>query len=171
MDFVFVTLANRQYKLRFTPDDILDICRRLTSFQPMGGGKVTTTMLGQALLGLEPDALQACLWAGLRHIAQYKDVDPSDAQKLISAHIRGGGQYEDIRLGIFRGLVKCGLASFAPIVKLLEDDAEKRAEDGAIEGSATEQADAEADAGNGLTPPLTSPTRSSPLFSPAVGSE
>jgi hypothetical protein len=170
MDFIDITLAGRDYKLRYTADDVLDICRRLTAFQPVGGGKVTTTMLGQALLGFEPDALQACVWAGLRHINQYKDIDPSDAQKLISAHISKGGQYEDIRLGIFRGLVKCGLASFSAIVKLLEEDEAKRAADGAIEMT-VEQADAETDPGNGLTPTSSSPTRHSEIFSLARDSE
>jgi hypothetical protein len=171
MDFVDVTLAGQTYHLRYTPDDIQDICRSLTAFQPMGGGKVTTTLLGRLLLDNDPDSFQYCLAAGLRHIAKYKDLTPPQAQRLINAHIKGGGQYADFRIGIFRGLVKCGLADFAPIVEILENEEAKRAARGAIDVTATEQADAEADTGNGLTPSSTFQTRSSPLFSRADGSE
>jgi hypothetical protein len=171
MDFVDITLAGREYKLRYTADDVQDICRRLTPFQPMGAGKVTPTLLGGLLLQLDPDAFQFCLWAGLRHITEYKNIDPPTAQKLIREHIKRGGQYTDFRIGIFKGFVKCGLADFAPIVQILEDEAAQRAEDGAIDVPAPEQADAEADQGNGLTPSSTSQTRSSTPFSLAVGSE
>jgi len=165
MDFVDVKLAGQTYHLRYTPDDVQDICRSLTAFQPVGAGKVTTTILGQLLLQLDPDAFQFCLWAGLRHIAQYKDLNPPQAQKLIGAHIRGGGQYTDFRIAVFRGLVKCGLADFASIVEILENEETKRNERGAIEATATELADAEADPGNVPTPTPSSPMRSSTPFS------
>ena len=159
MDYVAVTLAGREYRLRFTPDDIQDICRRLTTFQPVGAGKVTPTVLGNLLMNLDPDAFQYCYWAGLRHSPELKMLEPPDAQKLIRAHINKGGQYTDFRRSIFKALIACGLADFSPIVKILDDEEASRAEDGAVDTVAHAEDDEDATPGNGL-PPATSPTRS-----------
>ena len=172
MDFVPVTLAGREYKLRYTADDVQDICRRLTVFQPVGGGKVTPTMLGTLLLNLDPDAFQYCFWAGLRHIAQYKNLDPPEVMKLIRAAISSGQQWTDFRRPIFKGLVACGLAEFAAIVTILEEEERQRAQDGALDVTATEEPDEEeTNPGNGSTPGFPSPTRRLTPFSSAVASE
>ena len=144
MDFVPIELAGQTYRLRYTADDLQDICRRLTIFQPAGAGKVTPPLLGTLLVNLDPDAFQFCLWAGLRH--ENKKLDPSDATKLIRDAIRSGQQYADLRRPIFRALVACGLAEFTPIIKILEDAAETEAPSESTE---------ETDPGNAPTTPST----------------
>lgn len=145
MDFFPLELAGRTYRLRFTPDDVRDICRRLTPLQPPGGAKVSSPLLGTMLVNLDPDAIELCMLYGLRHMAEYKKADLPDMQKLISNAIKGGAQYTDFRRPLFRALIACGLADFAPVMKVLD---EAEAESGTAD---PERSEAEADAGNRLT--------------------
>ena len=157
MDFVPIELAGRTYKLRFTPADIQDVCRRLTTFQPVGGGKVLPSGpngLGTLLLNLDPDAFQYCLAAAMRHIAEYKDADPADAMRIISRHIELGGQWTDFRRPILKTLIACGFADFMPVMKILDDAERQAAQDGAIETEG-------APVGNASTLPSNSRTTSS----------
>jgi hypothetical protein len=172
MDFVSIDLAGRTYKLRYTAADIQDVCRRLNAYQPMGTGKVTPSGphgLGTLIVNLDPDALQFGLWAGMRHIAEYKDADPSDAMRIISAHIERGGQWIDLRRPIIKTLIACGFSDFMPVLKVIDEAERQAAQDAAIEGQATSAL--EDDPGNGLTPSSTSLTRSSIASSERDGSD
>src|SRR5262245_41547642 len=97
MDFVSFELAGETFRLRFVPDDVQDICRRLTPLQPPGGAKVTPPVLGSLLVNLDPDTIQFCMWAGLRHTAEHKRIDPQDSMQLVSRAIRAGAQWADFR--------------------------------------------------------------------------
>ena len=104
MDFFPIELAGRTYRLRFTPDDVRDICRRLTPLQPPGGAKVSPPLLGTLLVNLDSDAIELCMLYGLRHMAEYKKADLPDVQKLISNAIKAGAQYTEFRRPVFRAL-------------------------------------------------------------------
>jgi hypothetical protein len=161
MDFVPIELAGRTYKLRYTASDIQEICRRLTTFEPVGAGKVMPSGpngLGTKILNLDVDTFQFCLWAGMRHIAEYKDVDPADAARIISAHIERGGQWTDFRRPFLKTLIACGFADFTPVMKILDDTERQAAQDSAIEIQANRVEDG---LGNGLTPFSSSATTSS----------
>lgn len=140
MDFVSFDIAGDTYRLRFQPDDIQDVCRRLTPLQTPGSAKVTPPVLGTLLVNLDIDAIQFCMWAGLRHTAEYKRIDPQDAMKIVSTAIKRGAQWADFRRPIFRAMIACGLAEFSPVLKILDD---------------TEAQASEADEGNAPAPAAT----------------
>jgi hypothetical protein len=129
MDFVSFDLAGETYRLRFLPDDIQDVCRRLTPLQPPGGAKVTPPVLGTLLVNLDPDAIQFCMWAGLRHTPEYKKLDTTDAMKIVGGAIKRGAQWADFRRPIFRAMIACGLAEFSPVLKILDETEAQLAEE------------------------------------------
>jgi hypothetical protein len=160
MDFIPIELAGRTYRLRFTASDVQEICRRLTIFE--GGGKVMPSGvngLGTKLLNLDLDAFQFCLWAGMKHISEFKDADPADAMRILNRHIEHGGQFADLRRPFLRTLIACGFADFTPVLKAL-DDVEAKA--GQTESADT---DTEDSVGNGLTASSPFRTRISTLAS------
>src|SRR5262245_30637487 len=120
MDFTPIELAGQTYRLRFTPPDIQEICRRLTAFQTSGSKKVMPPALGDMLINLDPDSFQYCLWAALHHTPKYRDIDPSDAMAIFTKAIDEGQQWTDFRAPMFRALINCGYADFKPILKILE---------------------------------------------------
>jgi hypothetical protein len=159
MDFVPIVLAGQTYRLRFIPDDIEDICNRLTPIQAPNSPVVSPAVLGQMLVNNFPLAINYALLYGLRHTAELKRIDLPDVRKLVREAFAAGQQYNDFRRPIIKALVGCGLADFAAVVKALEE-AEAQA-------AATE----EDDAGNGSMPSRHSLIKSSMTASPPAASE
>lgn len=137
MDFVPIDIAGKTYRLRYTPDDIRDICRRFTGTLPAGSAKATPGTIGSALVNLDPDAIDICLLAALRHMPGKSKWDLHDAQQIVNEGIADGMQYTDFRRPILKAMIACGLADFAHVIKILDDEAARLAQDaGADEGNA-----------------------------------
>ena len=165
MDFVAFTLAGTLYRLRFVPDDLEDICTRLTPLQTPGSPPVSPASFGQMIVNNQPSAINFALLHGLRHSPEYKRIDMPDVRRIVRQAIDGGAQYNDFRRPIVKAMIRCGLAEFQPILKILEDTeaqaaAEAHADEARIAGMEINPETREITPGNGSRPSSVSPTTS-----------
>ena len=152
MDFVAFTIAGTLYRLRFVPDDLEDICTRLTPLQTPGSPPVSPAAFGQMIVNNQPSAINFALLHGLRHSPEYKRIDMPDVRRIVRDAINAGAQYNDFRRPIVKAMIRCGLAEFQPILKILEDVEAQAAQ--------TAQQEVEDNAGNGSRPSSVSPMTS-----------
>lgn len=83
-----IEIGGESYEIRYTVNAVRDMERHLgvSAFEVLGGGSLTL------------DAVQALLWAGLRH--QAPRLTPDQAGLLLDQYFDEGGSLEDLVTGV-----------------------------------------------------------------------